>query len=501
MKAHPLHSPGFPIRRLRTIAIVGSFAAALMVTACTSDDGGNADGDPPSSDEPEVTLSFLDVPDPAGNRELVQEQIAIFEDQNPRINVEVELLPAAEYHTALDLMYSQGNSPDVFRFLTGAQFRPAVEEGWLEPLNEFMTDDFKAQFPDEVFDTALSSGVIDDTVYSIPLIHDAWRGDGSQKLFYNPDILAEYGATGAPETWSEFEDLATTITENGDGQVFGFAPQGSNPRQQLAPLYAVNGGALLDVRGIDYRTGQTAFSDESIVGAVELLAGLAANDVFTPGWETWNAEEVHAQFARGRLAMAIGGWWWSHEIPALNPDIPLEVAPVPVPDGGALGSIPSSRPGLHWSMSSRSEHPEEAWKLIEFLSSPDYHQAYTDAFNTPTYLAENYEDGSFAELAIEMAEENSRVAPVSEDGGTDVYNLIVGVSREFGFPAERNAAAEAALLGTEDFRTLAEDIDARLDKAIDDAIAKAQADGVDISREDLAFASNWDPMQDFQPAS
>jgi ABC-type glycerol-3-phosphate transport system substrate-binding protein len=77
------------------------------------------------------------------------------------------------------------------------------------------------------------------------------------------------------------------------------------------------------------------------------------------------------EFANQRLSFLMISNAQVAALKGQNPDLNFSIIPYPVQDTAMVpGSVLYSNPwGI--AMSARTEHPEEAWKLIQFLQRPD----------------------------------------------------------------------------------------------------------------------------------
>lgn len=359
--------------RLRRVRLTALGVSALVVAVGCGTDGGAASDEQEDNDASEVELTIALIPDPPGASEFYRAQFDLFEEANPGITVNVVENPADQQLNAVELMFQQGAGPDVFRAQGSEALQRFYDRGWVGSLDDLVTDEFIARFPEGSMSPTVSGLHIDDQLVSLPLVWGDW---GPTNVFiYNEDILAENGYDAPPQTWGEMAEMARTITENGGGRVFG-----------LAPLHGGGGGLTYFANtavpwsiesGIDLTTGEPMYADENLVELVELWRSLQADGVLMAGWESWDGARAFSEFAAGRVAMYPSGAWHVAEIRKLAPDIAMGLTTIPVPDGGRVAYSP--RPVAHqpiWSMSSESEHPEQALKLMDFLASVDFYRAY-----------------------------------------------------------------------------------------------------------------------------
>lgn len=432
-------------------------------------------------------------------RDLIDEQLGIFQDKNPGIEVDGSYTPMAQYVTSIELLYRQKKPPDIFRMHGTNLPKTAPGQGWLHPLDEFLTDEFKSRFPEGTFEPETSSTDFDGKIYGIPLEHPSWQA--VRVLYYNPELLSKYGFDGPPETWSEFEEMATTISQKGKSdQIYGYAMAGALVASALFPTQRTAGPDGINPYGVDLRTGEAAFSHESMVAAVELHRKLVEADAMMPGWETMKDPDVRTNFAKGKLAMFVSAWWHSKEIERVNAELPFEVGPLPVPDDGRGGYEPWGLPNMFWGMSNQVKRPKDAWKLLDFLGSKEFHKAYYEATGVPSMMAgDAYQPEGFAKQALEYRENYSRPSPVPENSGPGAAQLVTKMASEGGGAEKFAEIAFAAITEGKDYEAAATALDEEYDAFIDKAVEELQADGVDVSREVLVYP-DYDPLEGYEPS-
>ncbi|CAM3329294.1 ABC transporter substrate-binding protein [Occultella aeris] len=464
-------------------------AAGLGLAACGSSDspsgGGSSSGSP-------VELTIALIPDPPGASEFYRAQFDAFEAANPGITIKVVENPSDQQLSAIELMFQQGNAPDIYR-AQAAGFDRMYSRGWARSLEEFVTDDFLSRFPEGSLDP-LSSGLHrEGELYSIPLVWGKWS---AMDLFvYNRSLLSASGFDAAPTTWGEIEEVARAVTTDGGGRVFGMAPEQASGIVRLSRQgvpYSIPGD------GINLITGEPDTSNSTMVEAVELMRRMNADGSLITGWESWDGSRSYTEFAAGSFAMYTAQSWHLAEIRKLNPEIDLGIVGAPVPDSGRGSYTPITQ---HfdplWSMSAETAHPEESWLVLDFLASEEFYRAYYEQFGTLTAMqtvweADVQEDPDLSAM-FDVAETTMKVVPnpkLASVGGAAILNAR----------AERpelrfTDSALESMVKNEDFAPKA----AALDEQLRTFLGEIYASG-DASVEDIRFA-DWDPLQPYDAAS
>lgn len=449
--------------------------------------GGSDDSGPTSSGGGggAVQLTIALVPDPPGASEFYRAQLDLFEEANPGITVNVIENPDDQQLNALELMFQSGDAPDVYRCQgTGALTRFA-ERGWTAPLDDLVTDEFTARFPEGSLAPASSGLHRDGHLMSIPLVWGDW---GPTHLWmYNADILADNGFDAPPQTWREMEEMARAITNDGGGQVFGVHPDGLDIMMQETLPYGVQ-------PDINLTTGRPHLADDTMVELVEMWRRLQSDGIIIPGWEVDGANPAFTDFAAGRFAMYPSATWHVAEARKLAPDMNLKLAPIPVPDSGRLAY--SARSAAHqpiWSMSSETAHPEESLLLMDFLASIDFYRGYYEEFGSFTASQVAWEEQARQNPdqagILDVAAEVIRTVPNPQllaQGAEGFWTDLGGVPE-----LKVIDVAQDSIISDKDFKPLAEAVDAR----IEELITEAEADIPNL-RELLTF-DDFDPLTDW----
>ena len=324
------------VRRLRVLPLV---APLLAGCGSTADD--------------RVTIRFWGM---GREGEVVAELVQGFERENPGIRVRVQQIPWSAAHEKLLTAYVGEVTPDVAQL--GNTWVPEFSVlGALAPLDSFVARSTidSSQF----FAGIWRTNVVGDTLFGIP-----WYVD-TRLIFYRTDILARAGYEAPPATWAEWRTAMERIKARaGPGQYPIFLPTNEWPQPVVLGLQA--GSTLLDAEG---RRG--AFSEPAFRRAFEFYTGLFA-DSLAPSITSNQISNIYHEFAAGNFAMIITGPWYIGEFRRRLPDSVQDkwaTAPMPGPTGTASGV--SMAGGSSLVVFRGSEHPEAAWRLVEYLSRPE----------------------------------------------------------------------------------------------------------------------------------
>ncbi|WP_423463568.1 ABC transporter substrate-binding protein [Promicromonospora sp. MS192] len=362
--------------RRRVVRVAGASAAAfglLAAAGCgTGGSGGDSGGD--------VTIEFAqwwepELPD-GEFRALMDE----FEQQNPGITVELISGPYAATKEQLFAGAASGTMPDVVG-LDGAWVSDFASQGVITDLTALMDE---AGYDD----SELASQVqVDGSTYMIPVVNFVYP------MFTNDTLLADAGVDAPPTNRTEFADAAAAVTALGDdtsGWILPLSLETPNGVQNdvMSWTWASGGTMLAD--------GQPDVTNDDVRSTVEYVQGLWDDGVIAPGSFTMKEQDKVEEFTNGRVGMMIDSLAHINLIRDANPDLEFSVSAIPAEDGyeGERG-IPYASWGI--GVAESSEHPEEAFKLVEFLMSQETNSELSSIANafpgnknsTPDFVADD----------------------------------------------------------------------------------------------------------------
>ncbi|WP_277212596.1 ABC transporter substrate-binding protein [Isoptericola croceus] len=279
-----------------------------------------------------------------------QEVFDLFEEAYPNITIEPEFSDWSGYWEKLATATAGGNSPDVIQ-MDQLYLASYASRGSLVDLGSQPQLDTSGLEP-----AVLQMGTWDDTLYAMPI------STTSTGLLVNTDLVEEVGVP-LPDTstwsWDEFESWAEEVTDESPGDTYGTNVIYNEFTLQLFAR----------------QHGDQLFSEEDIVIRPETLADYfqLALDWTTHGAapsasttaETLTLPLDQTLFATGKTA-AIFTPSTMITAYAAAIDAELELVPLPTPDEDTT-SYDYFKPGMYWSVASKSEHPAEAALLVDFL--------------------------------------------------------------------------------------------------------------------------------------
>ncbi|VEG29440.1 ABC transporter substrate-binding protein [Actinomyces howellii] len=359
-------------REFGRMAALMTALAAAGVAGC-SGGGGESDG--------EVTLEFTQWWEPELPDGTFRALMDTFEEQNPGIKVELLSGPYASTKEQLVAGAAAQTMPDVVG-LDGAWVSDFAKQGAIADLTALMSE----QGYD---DSELASQIqVDGATYMIPVVNFVYP------LFANMGLLEGAGVTAMPSTREEFKAAATAVAATG-GDVSGWAlplsleaPNGIQ-NDVMSWVWASGGSMLKD--GKPYLEGNS-----EVKSVCEFIKGLWDEGVVSPGAFTMKEQDKVEDFTNGRVGLMIDSLAHVNTIREGNPELTFDIAAIPAVEGytGERG-MPYASWGI--GVSASTEHPAEAWKLVEFLMSADINSSLANdakAFPgnstaTPDYVTED----------------------------------------------------------------------------------------------------------------
>ncbi len=306
----------------------------------------------------QVTLKFMGWEASPLETQSVKEGLEQFMKENP--NIKVEYTPVAgDYDAKLLTMMAGNAAPDVF-FCRAATYRDFQKRGGLLDLTEYLNREMNIN---EFIPFAREKMLIDDRVYGLSSCNTV------SVLFYNKELFDEadlpYPPNNPEEAWSweEFVDIARqlTIEENGRTVQYGVYGFKTNWAWAFPLMILSNNGEVFNEDYTELLLHEPE-AKEALVKVRKLQEeGLAPTAIALEQTGMSPAQMLQT----GRITMLVDGSWALQELAQMGFPVGIGVLPVmekPVTCGQAH---------MH-SAWSKTEHPEEAWKLIKFLSSREY---------------------------------------------------------------------------------------------------------------------------------
>ncbi|GAA1309064.1 ABC transporter substrate-binding protein [Pseudonocardia xinjiangensis] len=402
-------------------------AAVLLLTAC----GGGSD----SQDGPvELRFSWW------GNEQRAQateRAIAAFEAAHPGITVTGEYADFNAYFDRIATSVAANDAPDVIT-MGGAYPREYGDRGALLDLAEV------SQYLDlgKLDEAATSNGRFDGVQYGVP------TGVNSYGVVVNPAVFEAAGVSLPDDTtwtWADFERIAA--------QISAAAPEGTYGAEDPTSADALDLYSRQSNEGLYTPDGKLAISAATVTTWWEMTSRMRNAGATPPATLTVELGGQPAPeqtlMGRGLSGMRLD---WSNRLAAMRTasGAPLVMMRAPSESAGRQPGMWLQASQLY-TISSRTEHPEEAAQLVDFLvndpaagreiltdrgipANPEVRDAISGAFNENQKV-----EAEFIDRISEQVGPPLVVGPV---GSTDTRSILERIGSDVLF--DRATPADAA---------------------------------------------------------
>ncbi|WP_087002028.1 ABC transporter substrate-binding protein [Rhizobium sullae] len=277
-----------------------------------------------------------------------------FEAKNPGIKVTLVSGPYATTRDQIVVGAASSTLSDVVG-LDGAWVNSLAKQGAIASMDDLM---------DEVgYDRTQLADIVkvDGKSVMFPLASFVYP------VFVNMDLAKAAGIDKMPSTRSEFADAAKKMTDaskNQYGWVLPLSLQSPGGIQNDVMSWVWASGASM------LKDGKPDLENEAVVGTLDYIESLNKAHVISPGIFAKKEQDKVEEFVNGRVGMMVDSLAHVNLIRERSPNLKFGISALPAADGytGKRG-MPYASWGI--GISEGSEHKDEAWKLVEYLMSPE----------------------------------------------------------------------------------------------------------------------------------
>ncbi|WP_194387065.1 extracellular solute-binding protein [Klebsiella variicola] len=302
-----------------------------------------------------------------------------FEKQHPDVKVNLEFVPYEALHDKIVAARGAGgNGYDVVLF----------DAIWPAEFSRFdllqdVSSRIAADEREKIFPGAMNTVVYQGKTLGMPWILD------TKYLYYNKAMLDKAGIKTPPASWQQVMDDAKVLKDKGIVKyplVWSWS-QAEALVCDYTTLVSGFGGSF-------YQNGKLDFSTPASLKAVTLMKTSLDQGLSNPASREYLEEDVRKAFSNGDATFALN-WTYMYNM-ANDPkqskvagDVGIVPAPGDTPDkpGAVNGSM-----GL--GIAKASQHPEEAWQYIHYLTSQPVQDKYAK-LSLPVWKA-SYQDPAVA---------------------------------------------------------------------------------------------------------
>lgn len=298
-------------------------------------------------------LTLVEVITSPARTAMLQKMLSEYKTQHPDTEIEVISLPWGQAFEKLGTMMQSGQVPDVVEMPDTWQGLYASNNMLVDLEPKLKAWPNTANLTDKTLDMARAS---DGKANMVPY------GFYLRAMFWNKKLFQQAGLSGPPKTLDEFVADAKKISALGNG-ISGYCMRGGvgGTNAWMMFMTTMNGSpAFFD------KEGNSTLTQPGAIKGAQLLVDMYKQGGAPKDSVNWGFNEIVSGFYSGKCAMldqdpdaliAIKN--------SMNPD-DFGVAPMPVgPSGKAYPTIGYTG----WSIFKQAKHPDEAWQLIQFLSS------------------------------------------------------------------------------------------------------------------------------------
>jgi multiple sugar transport system substrate-binding protein len=265
----------------------------------------------------------------------------------PNITITFDTISFASYWGKLQLEIASGTTQDI---LSLQSLRASGYGSGFLPLDSYITNDPTINISD--FSNAILPNLTYDG-HQIALPYDF----GPYIVFYNKDLFDKYNVPYPQVGWT-MQDFLNDLKALSHGDDYGFVF--SSWIDQWLPFVLSNGGTYLD------QNGKFDLTNPKTVQAIQTIADLIKNHEAMPMVSTTDINWHMEQWLAGHVAMHINGPWQIINF-SKKANFKFGIATNPV---GSAGSVTVTA-GSGFGVSKATKYPEQAFKAVEVLTSPD----------------------------------------------------------------------------------------------------------------------------------
>ena len=360
---------------------------------------------PLSQNEQTIPLEIWIISNASDSEKLFLKTLEPYTSKHPELSVKVRSLSWDTAWQDITKAVKTGDGPDVLQL--GSTWAPAIAAlGGIADLTERSEElGGAAAYMPASWNSVSMHG--DSKVYAIPWFVEA------RAIYYRKDVFQAAGLDpqDALRDWESFRDALKRVSEtkiNGTTMAALSVP-GKNDWNVVHNIMPWVWGAGGDVLTEDGKT--VILSEEQALQGIRYYMGLAQEGLIEPSSLLKNTNQIEEDFAAGKSAIILGGPWLLRDFVVAREDgglggiltqENLGIAPLPEGPEGRVTFVG----GSNLAVFQHSEHKDEAWNLIAYLSTEEAQFSYAQhlgmlparrsLLESPE-LSEKFGYGAFAE--------------------------------------------------------------------------------------------------------
>jgi multiple sugar transport system substrate-binding protein len=277
-----------------------------------------------------------------------------FTKANPDISVNLEFVPYEGLHDKTVLAQGSGGGYDVVLFDVIWPAEYATNKVLLD-----VSDKITPEMQSGVLPGAWTTVEYEGKRYGLPWILD------TKYLFYNKEILEKAGIKNPPKTWAELSDQAKIIKDKGllATPIAWSWSQAEAAICDYTTLVSAYDGSFI-------KDGKPVFQTGGGLDALNYMVESYKSGLTNPNSKEFLEEDVRRVFQNGEAAFALN-WTYMYNMANDPKDSKVagKVGVVPAPGVEGKSTVSAVNGSMGLGITSTSQHSDEAWKYITFMTS------------------------------------------------------------------------------------------------------------------------------------
>lgn len=299
--------------------------------------------------------------DPAP-RESMKRLVEIYEENNPDVDVELNITAHEDFKKAIRVWLSSDNPPDVFSWFAGNRAKYFVDKDLVMPF----TDVWEEENLDDKIPTAFRSiSFFEDEAYFLPHSYYWWA------IYYRESIFEKYDLE-EPQTWEQLLEVGETLKENGItpfaiGTKFKWTAAGWFDYLNMR----INGPEF----HVDLMHGEVPFTDDRVAEVFKKWKYLIENDFFVEDAAAYSWQEGLQFMTQGDAAMYLMGQFIND---AVSEDVQKDMNFFRFPIIDKNVPVGEDLPTDGFMIPAKAPNPELAKDFIAFLASVEGQRVFAE---------------------------------------------------------------------------------------------------------------------------
>lgn len=385
-------------RSKRLGVLVLAAVLVLSITACTAPapqtnpgtqtNNNPATGEGTSTADQKITLTLWDAWPGDPQKTLMDNIVKEWNDSHPNVQVERSTAANDPYKTKIKTAIAADEAPDVFFSWPQGFSKPFVDAGKVLPINQYLTDDIKAQILPGAFVE------FDGQIYGVCCTQQVGT------FFVNVDLLAENGLS-VPKNFDELINAAKVLSGK------GIVPLAVGEKDLWPGMWYYNAIALRTAGPetvVKALNKEGSYNTEPFIKAAEKLQQLVKAGGFDPNALGISRDESEVAFFSGKVAMYYGLNSSGGKVKGSPVEGKIEVYSFPAITDGVDQTSYVGGGAVTFLASSKTKYPKEAAELAIYLSHSVSDQFFLTGNALPMWDYSKFDQSKLDPLQLKIME-------------------------------------------------------------------------------------------------